>query len=244
MSNEPHGYHSDPNYPGHQQQYAPHGYPQQAAYGAPPPGWGPLPPARKKGKALKWVLGSVAVVLGLCMFGACANNADDATESFKQGQAAGAGEQTQASDTSATKKTTAKKAAKTAAIGDAVRDGKFEFTVTGMDCSKTKLGGEYLNSTAQGKYCIVSVSVKNIGDEAQMFSGSSQKAYDAKGTEFSNDGSAEFYANDNNETFINDINPGNKVTGKVVFDVPDSTTLTAVELHDSMFSGGVKVSLK
>ncbi|WP_344936039.1 hypothetical protein [Actinoplanes nipponensis] len=31
--------------------------------------------------------------------------------------------------------------------------------------------------------------------------------------------------------------------GKLIFDVPKSTQLTAMELHDSMFSGGVKISL-
>jgi hypothetical protein len=43
--------------------------------------------------------------------------------------------------------------------------------------------------------------------------------------------------------FLEDINPGNEVKGKLIFDVPKPTKLTAIELHDSMFSGGVKVAL-
>jgi hypothetical protein len=128
-------------------------------------------------------------------------------------------------------------------MGDPVRDGKFEFTVTKLDCSKSKVGSEFLNETAQGKFCIISVTVKNIGKEAQTFDGSSQKAYDADGTEFSNDTGAEIYANEGSPTFLQEINPGNQVKGKLIFDVPKSTKLTAIELHDSMFSGGVKVSL-
>lgn len=128
-------------------------------------------------------------------------------------------------------------------VGDPVRDGKFEFTVTKLDCSKSKVGSEFLNETAQGKFCIISVTVKNIGKEAQIFDGSSQKAYDAGGTEFSNDTSAEIYANEGSPTFLQEINPGNQVKGKLIFDVPKSTKLTSIELHDSMFSGGVKVSL-
>ena len=124
------------------------------------------------------------------------------------------------------------------------RDGKFEFTVKSMDCSKARLGDAVLGETAQGTYCQVKVTVKNIGDEAQLFDGSSQKAYDAKGTQFSNDGAAEITANKGAATFLNEINPGNQVTGTLVFDVPKGTKLTAIELHDSMFSAGVKVPLK
>jgi hypothetical protein len=129
-------------------------------------------------------------------------------------------------------------------LNTAVRDGKFEFVVTGVDCSKSTLGHDFLTKKAQGRFCVVDVSVRNIGKEAQMFAGFSQKAFDAAGAEFTNDGGAEFYANDNNETFLNEINPGNQVKGRVVFDVPKGTVLATIELHDSAFSGGVKVALK
>jgi hypothetical protein len=128
-------------------------------------------------------------------------------------------------------------------LGDKVRDGKFEFVVKDVSCGKTKVGNQYLNKKAQGQFCQVTVTVKNISDEAQMFDGSSQKALAGK-TEFSNDGAAEMYANGDNNTFLNEINPGNQATGKLLFDVPKSTKLTGMELHDSPFSGGVKVALK
>ena len=73
--------------------------------------------------------------------------------------------------------------------------------------------------------------------------GSSQKAFDAQGAEYSNDGVAEMYANKGNATFLETINPGNQVKGRLVFDVPKNTTLTEVMLHDSPFSGGVRVNL-
>ena len=44
--------------------------------------------------------------------------------------------------------------------------------------------------------------------------------------------------------FVENINPGNKVTGvPIVFDVPPGTKLTHVELYDSPFSSGVRVNL-
>ncbi|ATO13240.1 DUF4352 domain-containing protein [Micromonospora sp. WMMA2032] len=132
---------------------------------------------------------------------------------------------------------------KTAKVGQPARDGKFEFTVKSAKCGVSKVGTSMLGTQAQGQFCLVTLNVKNIGKESQMFDGSSQKAYGANGTEYSADGSAALYANKNAETFLNDINPGNQVTGVVVFDIPKNVKLAKLELHDSPFSGGVTVSL-
>ncbi len=43
--------------------------------------------------------------------------------------------------------------------------------------------------------------------------------------------------------FLNEINPGNQVNGIIVFDVPKDVQPTRIELHDSLFSGGVTVPL-
>jgi hypothetical protein len=51
------------------------------------------------------------------------------------------------------------------------------------------------------------------------------------------------YANQGTPTFLEEINAGNQVKGKLIFDVPKSTKLTAIELHDSIFWGCVKVPL-
>ena len=123
------------------------------------------------------------------------------------------------------------------------RDGKFEFIVKSSKCGVTKVGTDLLGTRAQGQFCLVTVNVKNIGKESQMFDGSSQKAYAADGTEYSADSGAALYANKNAETFVNDINPGNQVTGVVVFDIPKGAKLAKLELHDSPFSGGVTVAL-
>ncbi|SBT40653.1 DUF4352 domain-containing protein [Micromonospora auratinigra] len=132
---------------------------------------------------------------------------------------------------------------KTAKIGQPARDGKFEFTVKSAKCGVAKLGSSVVGTKAQGQFCLVTINVKNIGKESQMFDGSSQKAYAANGTEYSADGEAALYANQNTETFLNDINPGNQVTGVVVFDIPKNVKLAKLELHDSPFSGGVTVAL-
>ncbi|WP_138732068.1 DUF4352 domain-containing protein [Modestobacter excelsi] len=133
--------------------------------------------------------------------------------------------------------------AQAAGLNQAVKDGKFEFTVTGQDCSQTTIGAsQYAQSTAQGVYCIVSLHVTNIGDEAQYFDASSQKAFDAQQKQYSADSGAAIYLGDAN-SFLEQLNPGSAVDGQLVYDVPAGTQLTQMELHDSMFSGGVKVNL-
>jgi hypothetical protein len=134
--------------------------------------------------------------------------------------------------------------AKPPGFGDPVRDGRFEFVVSRADCSKSNLGMEHLKRTAKGKYCVVDLSVKNIADNPQLFLGSAQEAFDAAGTKFSDDEIAGLYANVNTQTFLRIIRPGEKVVGKVVFDIPKSATLTTIELHDSFLSGGAQVALR
>jgi hypothetical protein len=132
--------------------------------------------------------------------------------------------------------------ANAAGLNQAVQDGKFEFTVTKQDCSQNSIGDAPANKTAQGTFCIISVTVKNIGDKAQLLDASSQKALDATGNEYSADSSAAVYLGDTS-TFLNQLNPGSTVEGQIVYDVPVGTQLTKLELHDSPFSGGATVNL-
>lgn len=129
-----------------------------------------------------------------------------------------------------------------AGIGDPVRDGRFEFTVTEVETGVAEVGDEFLSEEAQGQFVLVHMTVSNIGDEAQMLHGDNQTLLDTEGREHSANTSAAIYL-DGAETFLNDINPGNSVDATVVFDIPADAEPAAIELHDSMFSGGVTVSL-
>jgi uncharacterized protein DUF4352 len=128
-------------------------------------------------------------------------------------------------------------------IGEQAADGKFSFVVNGVDCSATEIGSEYMSTTAQGQFCIVDVTITNIGDEAQSFFGDNAELFNAQGQQFSADGEAAIYLEDSSSLY-EEINPGNTLNSKIVFDVPTGTTPTAIELHDSAFSGGVTVDLQ
>lgn len=123
-----------------------------------------------------------------------------------------------------------------------VRDGKFEFVVTKVQPGVKQVGDQYLNQQAQGQYVLISVTVKNIGDKPQTMFDSNQKLTDDQGRSFSPDSGAAIYVK-NNDIWMKEINPGNKLTGTLVYDMPVGAKPVKLELHDSMFSGGVTVSL-
>lgn len=165
------------------------------------------------------------------------------------GGAVGGGNKTNtstgSSDTSKPEQAKTENKATTAKLNEVARDGKFEFTVASVECGKPSVGtNEYLTKRAQGQFCLVTVTAKNIGSEAQTFDSSSQYLYDAANSKFSADGTASLYANPQGSTFLNQINPGNSVNGILVFDIPKDKTPVTAELHDSPFSGGVKVTLQ
>lgn len=129
-------------------------------------------------------------------------------------------------------------------IGDPARDGKFEFVVSGVECGVEEVGNEFLSETAQGQFCLVTMSVTNIGDESQLFDAGSQKGVTDTGATVDADGTASLYANEEADSFLEDINPGNSIQDViVVYDIAPDQALEAVELYDSIFSGGVTVAL-
>ncbi|WP_435201875.1 DUF4352 domain-containing protein [Janibacter sp. GS2] len=231
----------------------------------------PIPPVRQKGwfarnPVLSIVLGIVLLVV-LCCCGAGALALGGATDEPTTQESAdpGAGDSSTAEDATPepggtskgakenekrtpTKKPTATEkkqpAAKSApGVGSPVRDGKFEFTVTKVETGVSEVGSEYLTETADGQFVLVHITVKNIGDEAQTLFDSEQKLIDAQGRSFATDSTASIFMEDN-DVWINEINPGNTVEGTLVYDMPAGAQPTQIELHDSMFSGGVTVSVK
>lgn len=129
------------------------------------------------------------------------------------------------------------------ALGTPVRDGKFEFTAKSMKCGVKAVGPSGFQQKAQGQYCLITIKVENIGDEAQTLFDGNQYVFTADGKKFETDTAAGLYANKDANVFIEKINPGNSVTGVLVYDVPKTAKLTTIEFHDSAFSGGVQASL-
>jgi uncharacterized protein DUF4352 len=188
------------------------------------------PPPRKRSLVWLWILlGAAGLVIVCCGIGAVAlfNGGDPDT-----GGQGGSGDGPTPQETTAT-------------IGQPVRDGNFEFTVREVQCGVEQVGEDYLIERAQGQFCLVTMSVKNSGDEPQTLFDRDQKGFGTNGLEYAANSAAGIAANDtDSQVWVTEINPGNELTGAVVYDLPDGVELAEVEVHDSALSGGVTVDLK
>jgi Domain of unknown function (DUF4352) len=140
---------------------------------------------------------------------------------------------------------TVSSAAKAQAVdmGTKVRDGKFEFIVTGVERpGKTLAGKTGKTLTARGEFVIVRVNVTNIGKEAQTPDCSCQLLSDNTGQKFRP--SSAILSTKEALKFVQLIEPGETVKGVfVLFDVAPGTKVVNIELHDTALSPGVKVKL-
>lgn len=127
-------------------------------------------------------------------------------------------------------------------IGTAVRDGEFEFTVIGTRQQKT-LGNDLVGTTANGQYLLVSVRIRNIGDDDKTFVALLQKVHDTAGQEYTADVKAAAYLG-KPSNLLDRIGPGEALEGTLVFDVPSGARAANVELHDGPLSGGAEVALR
>jgi len=110
-------------------------------------------------------------------------------------------------------------------IGDTVKVGDMQYKVTKTSASK-KVGPSALQETANGTFLVIDLDIKNNGDESVTVDSSffnlklGSKTYKA-------DADASMSANQkedgsiDNSFFLQDLNPGSEMSGKVVFDVSE-----------------------
>jgi hypothetical protein len=122
-----------------------------------------------------------------------------------------------------------------APAGTVVRDGQFEFVVLGV----FRTPAYYFEGSTQEiegeEELNVMLDVVNIGYEQRTFYNGSQKLIDSQGREYRADPAAGSVAAT--------LNPGLSAKRIVSFRVPVGMVPAAIEFHDSMFSGGVRVAL-
>ena len=125
-------------------------------------------------------------------------------------------------------------------MGQPVRDGNFEFVVTGIDRAPVVADPEFpdLQKAAAGEYVFVNMKVTNVGTEPQTFFASFNTLSDGS-TEFTSDDEAWIYLGNT----LADLNPGDSIDTAVVFDVPVGTDPESIELHGGPLSEGVTVGL-
>lgn len=205
-----------------------------------PPQTQPQPQPKKKHGPLFWILLIVGGLVALLIFGSCVALLAGGGNSTTEG--APATTAPPASDEPAPKESAAKPEAK---IGEPVKDGELRFVVSSVKCGATRVGDQYLGAKAQGQFCMVNMKVKNISDGPTTFDGDNQTLINTKGQESSADTEAMLYINDENQTFLEEINPGNQVKGTLVFDIPKKSKPDKLLLKAGVlgFSEGVIVNV-
>ena len=136
-----------------------------------------------------------------------------------------------------------------ATIGDPVREGSFEFVVTGVDPPVATLNqpaypDEVAFTAAAGEYVVVRVNVKNVGNTPQAFTVGGQYAL-TDGAAYINEVEPIFFADPPAPDNATDtLNPGEEARGiPLIFDVPPGTVFRQLELHGAVDSPGVGVRL-
>lgn len=176
-------------------------------------------PAKKKTPAWVWVIagviGTIVLAFGGCVafVGSVASNIDSSETTGADKESAGT-------------------------LGSEVRDGKFAFTVESVEAAENWYG----DPKPRGQWVIATVQVSNVANEPQSFFVQNQKLIDSAGREYAADTMAAMRMNEE-DTMVLDLGPGFTISVKIPFDVPPTSTPAAVVLHDSAFSGGVKVDV-
>jgi hypothetical protein len=95
---------------------------------------------------------------------------------------------------------------------------------------------------ALAQFCLVDLRVENTGSEGRTFGGGGQYLFDDAGNRHDPDLDATARHGDG-QLLSTHLNPGQRLEGTLVYDVPDPVDLARVELHDGPFSGGASVEL-
>ncbi|HSL87153.1 MAG TPA: DUF4352 domain-containing protein [Bacteroidales bacterium] len=136
-------------------------------------------------------------------------------------------------------------------IGESAKIADVSFTVNSIEETKEiSSGNEYIeNATTEGKYIILEITVKNEKKEALTIHSSYFKLITSEDVVYepNTDGKVMMAMMDEDDFFLQQVNPGLSKTGKVVFEVGEDLDLnTAILKGQTGFWGteSVEISLK
>ena len=121
--------------------------------------------------------------------------------------------------------------------GDPVRDGQFQFVVHSVACGARSVGQGIARKRPLAQFCLLALEVENTGSEGRTFGGGSQYLFDDAGKRFDPDLDATVRHGDR-RLLSTHLNPGQRLAGTLVYDVPDPIDLARVELHDGPSAAG------
>jgi len=198
-----------------------------------------LPEPRNSRSVMRLVWLVVGVVALFCLIGGATVLV---TQSFLTRPSASAA-QPPASRSATARPTPTPTPPRSSGLNTPVRDGMFQFTVTQVSCGHDTVSTNVFHRTAHGQFCLVTLTVSNVGDEGRAFAEGFQKAVAADASTYAPDIAAGLIVNGSGAAVFSTLHPGNSVSGTLVFDIPKAASISRLVLHDSPFSNGVTVAV-
>lgn len=174
---------------------------------------------KRGGGCLKWIgivtLGLIALIVVIAVTSGGGN--EDAT--VTPGGGSSSNEQTQTSDEPTT-----------AAVGDTVELKGTEYTVTKVETADT-VGGQFNKSTADGKYVIVYLTLKNLKDEPATIVSDAVRLVGNNGKEYTTD--TDTLGAFKNQFILEEIQPDLERDVVAVYDIPpDAVSGSKLQVKD------------
>ena len=132
-------------------------------------------------------------------------------------------------------------------LGREVIDQNLSFLVKSVECGATQVFGATARA-AQGKFCFVTLSIRNVSRAAVTFDSKAQVLSDGTGgtgRRFEVDPAATSAhpANTGIDMIAPVVNPGNELTGILVYDVPQDAKPLSLTLHAGTGGFGAIIAL-
>ncbi|NUS73487.1 MAG: DUF4352 domain-containing protein [Corynebacteriales bacterium] len=128
-------------------------------------------------------------------------------------------------------------------VGEPIRDGQFEYRTGELSCGNPTANQGNYTQIADGQFCILPVTVENIGNQPRVLLSGLQSAHLDNGDKVGLDEAAmeELYG----ELVLPvTITSGEKLELTFLFDLPVGVSITELELHDSPLSKGATLTVR
>lgn len=135
-------------------------------------------------------------------------------------------------------------------IGEDVRSGPFTFTVTSVECAGREVGTPPETRVAQGRFCLLYMTVRNTSDRPEVYPGPAQIVADTSARRY-HPGVMEtgppppalVLPSGVKEITTVRLNPATEVQGVLIFDMPVDAKPAVFEFHPGPRTAGVNVRL-
>jgi hypothetical protein len=131
--------------------------------------------------------------------------------------------------------------AASSALPKTVSSGDFKWTFKSLKCGIRKLGGSYINTTADGQFCILYASAKNMTKKSHYLNDSDVMLVDSSGNEFEPNSGMTMYMDC--VFFLNKVSASNTKNGCLVYDVNKSSKIKKILISGGWFDDDVVIKL-